>query len=171
MCSCSSHLTTNTTRIQAKKRRLIWLLTKNVKVAAKKVMTALCAIMTLTSMMLNFLTKKSNNLLSSHLCLFVFDEINEKRSQRQFFLCFRFKSKFKIFKYLHQFLKILKNTYCMVTLIPEMKSGPLKTYTLILNNGQLNNLVRRCMNWYCVYCHLGFNPLESSNRDKFEEKR
>ena len=58
----------------------------------------------------------------------------------------------------------------MVTLIPEMKSGPLKTYTLILNNGQLNNSVRRLMNWYCICCHLGFNPLESSNRDKFEEK-
>ena len=54
------------------------LLTKNVKVAAKKVMAALCVIMIMTSMMLNLLTKNSEDLLSSHLSLFAFDEINER---------------------------------------------------------------------------------------------
>ena len=29
-----------------------------------------------------------------------------------------------------------------------MKSGTQKTYTLIPNTGQLNNSVRRLMNWY-----------------------
>ena len=35
-------------------------------------------IMTMTSMMLNLLTKNSEDLLSSHLSLFAFDEINER---------------------------------------------------------------------------------------------
>ena len=48
---------------------------------------------------------------------------------------------------MHQFFKILKNNYSMVTLIPEMKSVTPKTYTLIPNIGQLDNLVRRLMNW------------------------
>ena len=47
----------------------------------------------------------------------------------------------------------------MLTLIPQMKSGTPKTYTLIPYTGQLNNSVMRLMNWYCVYCHhLGFYP-------------
>ena len=122
-------------------------------------------------MTLNLLTKKSKDLLSSHLSLFVFDEINQRGHKVSFCLCFKHKNKFKIFKYLHQFLKILINTCSMVTLIPEMKSGAPKSYTLIPNTGQLNNSVRRLMNWYCVYCrHFGFYPLESPNRDKFEEK-
>ena len=82
-----------------------------------------------------------------------------KRSQSQLFLCFKYKNKFKIFKYLHQFLNILRNTYSMVPLIPQMKSGTPKKYTLIPYTGQLNNSVMRLMNWYCVYCHhLGFYP-------------
>ena len=48
---------------------------------------------------------------------------------------------------MHQFFKILKNNYSMVTLIPEMKSVTPKTYTSIPNIGQLDNLVRRLMNW------------------------
>ena len=94
------------------KCQLIWLLTK-------KVMRALCVIMTMTSMMLNLLTKKSEDLLSSHISLFAFWRNKWKRSQSQFFLCFKCKNKFKTFKYQHQFLKILKNTYSMVTLIPD----------------------------------------------------
>ena len=57
----------------------------------------------------------------------------------------------------------------MVTLIPEMKSGTTKTYTLIPYTLQLKNSVRRLRNWYCFYCcYLGFYPLESPNREKFE---
>ena len=55
------------------------------KVAAKKVMRALCVIMTMTSMMLNLLTKKSEDLLSSQLSLFAFDEINERGHKVSFF--------------------------------------------------------------------------------------
>ena len=140
---------------------------KNLKVAAKKVMTALSVIMTLTSVTLSLLPKKSKDLINSHLCLFVFDEINE----RGYAVLFKYKNKLKIFKYLHQFFKIWKNTYSMVTLTPEMKSRTPKTYTLIPNTGQGNNLVRCFMNWYCIYCHhLRFNSLESPNKDKFEEK-
>ena len=52
-----------------------------------------------------------------------------------------------------------------------MKSETPKTCTLIPNTGQLNNSVRRLMNWYYVYCrHLGYHLLESPNGDKFEEK-
>ena len=133
---------------------------KNLKVAAKEVMTALSVIMALTS-------KKSKDLINSHLCLFVFDEINERGHA----VLFKYKNKLKIFKYLHQFFKIWKNTYSMVTLTPEMKSRTPKTYTLIPNTGQVNNSVRCFMNWYCIYCHhLRFNPLESPNKDKLEEK-
>ena len=40
-----------------------------------------------------------------------------------------------------------------------MKSGTPKTYTLIPNTGQLNNLVRPLMNWYGVYAAiLNFTP-------------
>ena len=46
-----------------------------------------------------------------------------------------------------------------------MKSGTPKTYTLIPNTGKaFDELVRR------VCCHLEFYPLESPDRDKFEEK-
>ena len=140
---------------------------KNLKVAAKKVMTALSVIMTLTSMTLSLLQKNSKDLINSHLCLFIFDEINERGHA----VLFKYKNKLKIFKYLHQFFKIWKNTYSMVTLTPEMKSRTPKTYTLIPNTGQVNNSVRCLMNWYCIYCHhLRFNPLESPNKDQFEEK-
>ena len=140
---------------------------KNLKVAAKKVMTALSVIMTLTSMTLSLLQKNSKDLINSHLCLFIFDEINERGHA----VLFKYKNKLKIFKYLHQFFKIWKNTYSMVTLTPEMKSRTPKTYTLIPNTGQVNNSVRCFMNWYCIYCHhRRFNPLKSPNKDKFEEK-
>ena len=43
-------------------------------------------IMTLTSVMLNLLTKKSKDLLSSHLCLFVFGKINERVTKSVFSL-------------------------------------------------------------------------------------
>ena len=74
-------------------------------------------IITLTSMTLNFLTKKSKDWRM--LACFWWNK--SKRSQSQFFLCFKYKSKLKIFKDLHQFLKTLKNTYSVVTLIPEEK--------------------------------------------------
>ena len=77
------------------KRQLIWLLTKNIKVAVKKMMTALCVIMILTSMALNLLTKKSKDLLSSHLCLFVFDKINERGHKVTFFFCLSTKASSK----------------------------------------------------------------------------
>ena len=60
---------------------------------------------------------------------------------------------------------------CTVKLMPEMKSGTPKTYTLIPYTGQLNNSVRRLMNWYCVcWHHPGIYNREFQNRDKFQEK-
>ena len=60
---------------------------------------------------------------------------------------------------------------CTVKLMPEMKSGTPNTYTLIPYTGQLNNSVRRLMNWYCVYWHHpGIFNREFQNGDKFEEK-
>ena len=111
---CSSHLAITTTKIQANGRNVSWF-----DYWRRKLMRALCVIMTMTSMMLNLLTKKSEDLLSSHISLFAFWRNKWKRSQSQFFLCFKCKNKFKTFKYQHQFLKILKNTYSMVTLIPD----------------------------------------------------
>ena len=89
------------------KHQPMFLLTRNVIVAAaKKVIPALCVIMTLTSMTLNLLTKNSKDLFCSHLCLFVFDELNQ-RGHRVSFFCFKYKN----YKYLHQFLKVFKSTY------------------------------------------------------------
>ena len=89
------HYHQNSTKWQ--KRQLIWLLTKNMKVAMKKVMTVLC-VMILTSMTLKVLTKKSKDLISAHLCLFVFDKINERGHKVTFFSVLSTKTSSKYLK-------------------------------------------------------------------------
>ena len=93
-------------------------------------------------MTLILLTKKFKDLLRPHLCLFVFDEIYQRGHKVSFFLYFKYKSKFKIFNYMHQFLKILKNTYSIVTLIPEMKSGTPKTYIFDIKYWSIKQFVK-----------------------------
>ena len=69
--------------------------------------------------------------IKTHVSLFVFDERNQRGHKVSFFFVLRTKVNSKIFKYLQQFFKILKNTYSMVTLITKTKSGISKAYTLI----------------------------------------